>query len=217
MRIDRIVLLTTTLLASAGAAAAQGFSKDPMTVVQKFSFFEKPVFGPREAILTSFTAGFRLLTPPDAFPREWRQGMGAYGRNVGDHYARHAARATASFAAAALLHEDVRYHPARSTSFVGRFAYALGYTLVDRTDGGRLTPAISNFAGAMAGGFVGNAYMPDGFHDTTHAGQRALGIMGGMAIKNLAEEFGPDLARIARKLGIPTGGKIPVPEWWTSK
>jgi hypothetical protein len=34
-------------------------------------------------------------------------------------------------------------------------------------------PAISNFAGAKAAGFVGNSYLPSGFNDVTHAGQRA--------------------------------------------
>jgi hypothetical protein len=34
-------------------------------------------------------------------------------------------------------------------------------------------PAFSNFVGAKAAGFVGNAYLPSGFNNATHAGQRA--------------------------------------------
>ncbi len=217
MRLSSIFSFATVLSLCVGSAAAQGFSKPPLSVVEKFSFFERPVFGPRAALLTSVTAGIRLWNPPNAFPNEWRQGMPAYARNVGDHYARHAAQSTASFAASALLHEDPRYQPAKSTSFAGRLVHALGYSIVDRTDGGRATLAVSNFAGAAAGGFVGNAYMPDGFHDVTHGGQRALMIFGGMAARNLLEEFAPDIARGLRKLGIPTAGKVPIPEWWTSK
>jgi hypothetical protein len=217
MRIFTAAFSITTCLLCAGEGGAQDFSKDPLTVTEKFSFFEQPVFGPRAAALISLTAGLRMLNAPDRYPHEWRDGVGAYSRNVGDHYARHAAQNTASFVASAVLHENPRYVPATGTALLGRVAHAIGFTLIDRTDGGHSTLAVSNFAGAAAGGFVGNGYMPDGYNDVTHAGQRALGIMGGVAGRNLAAEFGPDIARMLRKLGISTTGKIPIPEWWTSK
>jgi hypothetical protein len=54
-------------------------------------------------------------------------------------------------------------------------------------------PAISNFAGSAAAGFVGNAYLPSGFRDVTHAGQRA-GIQFAFAAGgNLFQEFAPQI------------------------
>ena len=160
MRISSRFVSVGTLLFCLGTAGAQGFSKDPMTVTEKFTFFEQPVFGPRAALVTSISAGFRMFNPPDRYPSEWRQGLGAYGRNFGDHYARHAAQATASFAASALLHEDTRYVASRHKFVLARVAHAIGYTVIDRSDSGHRTLAVANFAGAMAGGFVGNSYMP---------------------------------------------------------
>jgi len=56
-------------------------------------------------------------------------------------------------------------------------------------------PAFSNFAGAAAGGFVGNAYLPAGFQDATHAGQRATLQFGMFAAGNLFREFAPQMPR----------------------
>jgi hypothetical protein len=50
-------------------------------------------------------------------------------------------------------------------------------------------PAQSNFVGAAAGGFVGNTYLPAGFSDVTHAGQRATTRFGFLAAGNLFREF----------------------------
>jgi hypothetical protein len=109
------------------------------------------------------------------------------------------------------LHDDPRYLRARPGSNAGeRVFHAISYTFVDRTDSGARTIAFSNFAGAAAGGFVGMAYLPDGFNDTTHAGQRALSEFMGLGVSNLAAEFMPELAPILRKIHIP---KI-LPVWW---
>ena len=153
-----------------GSASAQGFVRSPMSVGEKFSYFEERVFGPRALVMSSIGSGIRMLHPPSQYPPEWRTGTAAFGRYMGDRYARHAAEGTARFAASALLHEDPRYQRSASSAFFPRLAHALGCTFSDRTEGGRRTVAVSNFAGAAAGGFVGNAYLPDGFNDTRHAG-----------------------------------------------
>jgi hypothetical protein len=88
--------------------------------------------------------------------------------------------------------------------------HALAFTFVDKTDSGRNTIAFSNFAGAAAGGFVGQAYLPHGYNDLTHAEQRMTIQFMGIAIQNVAAEFQPQWGRIVRKLRIQ---KI-LPEWW---
>ena len=54
-------------------------------------------------------------------------------------------------------------------------------------------PAISNFVGAAAGGFVGNAYLPTGFDNVTHAGQRTTVRFGMFAAGNLFCGFAPQM------------------------
>ena len=76
--------------------------------------------------------------------------------------------------------------PRPGSNVGGRVFHAISYTFVDRTDSGARTIAFSNFAGAASGGFVGMAYLPDGFNDPTHAGQRALSEFMMIGIANLA-------------------------------
>jgi hypothetical protein len=185
----------------------------PMSVEEKFAYFEKPVFGPRTIVTTAFGAGRIMASPPSGYPHEWRAGAAAFGRNYGNMYARSAAMSFGRFSADALLHEDPRYSRSHSKSFFGRSAHALGFTLIDKTDGGHSTLAFGNFVGAAAAGFVGNAYLPDGWNNTTHAGQRSLATFGGFAAQNFVQEFSPEIGKTFRRLHIP---KLPLPPiWWT--
>lgn len=59
-------------------------------------------------------------------------------------------------------------------------------------------PALSNFVGATAAGFVGDAYLPSGCNDATHAGQRATLQFGVTAAGNLFREFAPQMPRPVR-------------------
>jgi hypothetical protein len=67
-----------------------------------------------------------------------------------------------------------------------------------------------NFTSAAAGGFVGMAYLPDGFSDVSHAGQRTGTEFLGITAANVFREFAPQWAPVVHKLHIP---KI-VPPWW---
>jgi hypothetical protein len=194
---------------------AQGFSRPPLSVGEKLTLLEEQVFGPRAAVITSFAAGIRTTREPSNYPQEWSDGPGAFARHFGDNYARHAAQNTARFAVSALLHEDPRYSPATSFSLLGRALHAVGYTFADRNDSGHRTIAVANFAGAASSGLVGDAYLPDGFRDTTHTGQRALVSLASMVGRNLAAEFAPEIARELRKFHLGHGGGIP--PWWTGK
>jgi hypothetical protein len=79
-----------------------------------------------------------------------------------------------------------------------------------KTDSGRNTIAFSNFAGALAGVFIGTAYLPHGYNDLTHAGQRIAFQFMSIAVQNVAAEFQPQWGPLVRKLRIR---KI-LPEWW---
>lgn len=150
----------------------------------------------------AFRAATRMAIPPGKgatkYPNEWRQGAEGFARNYGDSFATRVSTHTVQFVTGMITREDPRYRPSASHNFLARSSHALVFTFVDRSDFGRPLPALSNFAGAAAGGFVGNLYLPDGFRDATHAGQRATFQFGMLAAGNLFREFAPQMSAPVR-------------------
>jgi len=132
------------------------------------------------------------------YPAEWRQGAEAFGRNYGDAFAERASFHTARFLTGAIIGEDPRYIASGSHNVFARSVHAFAFSFVDRSDSGRPMPALSNFLGAAAAGFVGNAYLPTGFNNLTHAGQRATLRFGIFSAGNLFREFAPQMPRPMR-------------------
>jgi len=185
----------------------------PETVHQKFMDYAVITVGPRALFGPAFGAGIRMAKPNYSYPNDWHQGAAGYFRNYGNGLAEEASLHTARFATSALLHEDFRYVPSKSTHFLARTAHALAFTVVDRSDSGAPRLALSNFAGAAAAGYVGNLYLPPGFNDVTHADERMFSRLGGFAITNVTREFAPEIFHATQKLHLPFP-RIPVPEWW---
>jgi len=163
-----------------------------------FSYYlTETYFNPGFFTAPAFRASLRMAHPPGngltRYPDEWRQGAEGFGRNYGDAVATRVTTHTAQFLVATLTRESLHYAPSASHNFFTRSSHALAFTFVDRSHGGRCVPALSNFAGAAAGGFVGNAYLPAGFTDATHAGQRAEFQFGMLAAGNLFREFAPQI------------------------
>jgi hypothetical protein len=69
----------------------------------------------------------------------------------------------------------------------------LAFTFVDKSDSGHNQIAVSNFAGAAAGGFVGNFYLPPGFNNLSHGETRTAFAFGTFAGRNLLRECSPEL------------------------
>jgi len=179
----------------------------------KFKYFVEPAFGPRSFLTNGLTTGIRMANPPSHYPHEWRSGGEAFGRSYGDSFARTGAESIGRFSTSVLLHEDPRYQRSESTFVPARLGHALIFSFVDRTDGGHPTVAVSNFTGAAAAGFIGNAYLPAGFDNLTHAGQRSAVAFGGLAGQNVMQEFSPELSRFLKNIHLP---HIPLPPiWWT--
>jgi hypothetical protein len=152
----------------------------------------------------AFRASIRMANPPGKgatqYPSEWRQGVGGFGRNYGDAFAERVTYHTARFLTGVVTREDPCYKPSTSRNILARSLHAIGYSFIDRSDSGHRMPAISNFAGAMAVGFVGNSYLPSGFNDVTHAGQRATFRFGTLAAGNLFREFAPQMPKAVRSV-----------------
>jgi hypothetical protein len=177
---------------------------------EKFTIYTHQTFGPPAVIFPAFAAGMGMANPKTHYPREWKDGAGAFGRLYADSLATVTSERTARFFASVALHEDPRYVPSSSKNPLARTMHALAFTFIDKTDSGRNTIAFSNFAGAAAGGFVGRAYLPHGYNDLTHAEQRMAIQFMSIAIQNIAAEFQPQWGRVVRKLRIQ---KI-LTEWW---
>ncbi|HEY0795563.1 MAG TPA: hypothetical protein VGD64_07260 [Acidisarcina sp.] len=217
---------TSTIIDPSTIASAPSlFAKpDPTPLGQlglkgKLRYYVQAEFGPANFVLPAVGALYRMANPPtnyqtflgpagvpfriDVYPRAWKDGGGAFGRNYGDILASDFSEKTARFAVGAMLREEPRYFPSANRSFGARFVHAIGFTLIDKADSGHNRIAISNFAGAAAGGFVGDAYLPPGYRSLTHASQRAELILVGIAGENEAAEFRPEIRAILKKMHMP--------------
>ncbi len=176
----------------------------------KLHLYIHQAFGPQNFILPAFGAGFDMLNPPRRYPREWKDGGGAFERWYGELIATSASARAGQHLTQIALHEDPRYVPSASKNALVRISHGVAFTFVDKTDSGHNTFAFSNFAGAAAGGFVGMGILPDRYNDVTHAGRRALRGLGSVAIVNIITEFRPEWAPLFKKTHVPTL----LPEWW---
>jgi len=164
----------------------------------RFSYYiTETYWNPSALTAPAFHAGLLMANPPGkgatAYPAEWRQGAEGFARNFGDALASRVSTRTAQFFIGAITREDPHYTPSASRRFMVRSAHAIAFTFIDRSDSGGPMPAFSNFVGAGAGGFVGDLYLPNGFRDVTHVGQRATFRLGAFAAGNLFREFAPQI------------------------
>lgn len=195
----------TTVDGTEGTELAQGFnaSNGPLDFAEKAHYFARHTFS-AGAFAAPFLWSVPILAkPPAHYPKEWRQGAGALGRLYGDALAFQTAAQTGKFLAEASLHEDPRYSASSSRAAFARAIHAIAFTAFDRSDSGRRTFAVSNFVASAAAGFEGNAYLPNGYNDMSHAVNR-MGIeFGSLVITNLAEEFTPEFRRFGKRMHLP--------------
>ncbi len=209
----------TPMMAGGSAVYPSGMGPGPLlpqTFHDKFMAFAVATVGPRALAGPAFPAAIRMANPPDHYPREWRQGAGAFGRNYGDQIATVATLQTGRFVVGAALHEDFRYHPSTSTNPLLRTGHAIAYTFIDRSDDGHARPAVANFVGLAGGSYVGMSYLPAGFNDVTHADQTLVFQFSRLVGSNIGAEFAPDIFRFLAAHHLPRP-KIPIPEWWVSR
>jgi hypothetical protein len=178
-----------------------------LCVKGKFKYFISESFRPGIYPVAAVYTGYTMAFPPSAYPPEWRQGVGGFARNFGDFMASWASVQGGKFVVAAAIHEDPRYFPSRSKNFFARTLNAARFAVIDRGDNGSPRPAVANIAGAFAGGFVGNAYLPDNYNDVSHGLRRSGFALLGFVTSNLADEFHPEIRKIASKLHLPFIGK----------
>ena len=197
-------------LGAAGAVRQARSTSSAFTMKDKFHYYASETFlNPAAFTAPAFRAGLRMANPPTrgayTYPDDWRQGAEGFGKNLGDAFAERVSTHTARFIAGAITREDPRYFPSASHGVLARSLHAIGFTFVDRSDSGRLMPAISNFAGSAAGGAVGMAYLPPGFDNYSYGGRRAAINFGALAGGNLFREFAPQVPAPVRELFMLIG------------
>jgi hypothetical protein len=121
----------------------------------------------------------------------------------GDALALQTVQQTSRFLTGLALHEDLRYFAAAGRNPFRRSLHAITFAAFDRSDSGRTTVAVSNFLSSAAAGFVGNAYLPRGYNDSSHAVTRMEFQFGFIVVENLVEEFRPELRQLRRTLHLP--------------
>ena len=198
----------TRLSGEAGGTLPQAPLPQPqgrLTLGERFKLEARVSFGVSAVVFPAAEAGYTMVHPPRDFPKEWKDGPGAFGRNFGADLARHTAGGLTRFATAAVDGEDPRYYPSTSGRAVPRFVHAVLFTVSNRSNSGHRTFALSNFTGAAAAGFVGMPYEPAGFNNVTHATQRAGLELITFTGHNLVTEFSPEIYRGLRAMHAPEG------------
>jgi hypothetical protein len=178
-------------------------SSGPLNVKGKLRYFAVESFRPGIYPVAAFYDGLTMANPPKAYPPEWRQGFPGFARNYGDFMASWASVQGGKFVAAAMLHEDPRYFMSTNKNFFARTFNAVRYAVIDRSDSGHPRLAVANVAGALAGGFVGNSYLPDPYANASHGFSRSALALTGFVTSNLADEFHPEIHKLAKKFHLP--------------
>ena len=96
-----------------------------VTLGERFTLEARVTFGASAFILPAAEAGYDMAHPPGAYPREWKDGAGAFGRNYGAELARHTAGGLTRFVTAAVDGEDPRYSPSTHRRYAPRFMHAV--------------------------------------------------------------------------------------------
>jgi len=194
---------TSAAIADQSSTVGDPASSSPLNVKGKLRYFAIETFRPGIYPVAAFYDGLTMANPPKAYPPEWRQGFPAFARNYGDFMASWAAVQGGKFVAASMLHEDPRYFTSTNRNFLARVANAVRYVVIDRSDSGHPRLAVANMGGALAGGFVGNAYLPDPYANVSHGFRRSAFALTGFVTSNLADEFHPEIHKFAKKLHLP--------------
>jgi len=139
-------------------------------------------------------------------------GPAGYFKRVGANYADNVDGALIGNALLPqLLHQDPRYFRLGHGTFIHRFLYAAGSTIICHGDNGKNQPNVSNVLGNFISGAISNAYYPatergvgltlDNGLDVT-----LFGALGGQIL-----EFGPDISRLVHRHKSPAPASTHLP------
>ena len=171
----------------------------PMTGGERLNFLARSaVFSPLVPVRAIFTGAFDQLSNE---PEAWGQGWDAYGRRVGNRWARNGVRNGIESASAAVLGFEQRYIQCDCDGAVRRARHALAMNFVTYDRRGRWVPNVPRVGSTIASEFIGRSWLPP---ETRSAGKTftelGLQILTGSLV-NVWKEFSPSyLRRLKKKL-----------------
>jgi hypothetical protein len=128
-------------------------------------------------------------------PKEWGDGMAAYGRRVASTEAGGVIHGVLAFGLDTTLHQDPRYYHSTRKGLFRRMGHAARETVLTHTDSGPETFSTWRFGSAYGEAFISNLWYPDRL-DTARLGYIQGSLrMGFDMVTNLATEFWPDIKR----------------------
>ena len=168
----------------------------PFTIHQRFSLFTSKTLTRVQPYASSVvsSAFTQMFSPSDV----WGQGSDRFTNHLVASFTQRLVRNGLQGAAAAALHEDLRYKPSHSDNLWKRASHALVSTVVLETSrGGDL--AFANIVSAFGSGIILSTYHP-GRDDLNHPGTWSLAGWNfvGFAQSNLWNEFKPDIKHLVR-------------------
>ena len=167
----------------------------PLTGHDRFKLFASKTLTRVQPYAGSImSSAFQLISPTDV----WGHGVDGFTDHLEASFTQRVVTYGLQSAAAAALHEDVRYKPSLSSNVWKRTAHALLGTVVLETPRGD-DIAFANIAAAVGSGFVINATHP-GRDISNRPGAwnfAALDLLG-FAQGNLWTEFKPDIKHLVR-------------------
>jgi hypothetical protein len=180
------------LLCAAAIRAQTPDVEAPLSVADKWNFFEKETFNPLTVAAGAFNGGVSQALNSD--PRYGQDGV-AYAQRFGASVADIATQNFfGDFLMASALHEDPRYiRRGPEQGFWERAGYAMSRAVIIRRDSGGDAFNWSNLTGtAMSVGFS-NLYYPRGSRNTGSMAIHFATSFGGAGLANLPTEFWPDV------------------------
>ena len=168
----------------------------PFTGRQRFNLFTTKTLTRLQPYATSVvsSATSQLFNPSDV----WGQGTDRFTNHLVASFTQRLVTYGVQGAAAAALHQDLRYKPSQSRNVWRRTGHALVSTLVLETPHGN-DIAFANIVAAVGSGIIIHTYHP-GREDFAQPGtwnQAGLNLWG-FAQSNLWNEFKPDLKHLIR-------------------
>jgi hypothetical protein len=162
----------------------------PQSNSQRLHLYLLSLVGPLTLVTEAGAAG---LSHAIASPRQWGDGMSAYGLRFGNDLAYNAVRQSITFSAAVLLREDDRYFLSEDSGAWRRTRHAIAGVFTAHKANGRTVFAISSLLGIAGASGISRAWSPDNWQ-TPSATARSFGIsVAGAAGLNIVREFLPDL------------------------
>ena len=167
--------------------SSYNWNAPPMGSRQKFHLAVRSVTDPVAFLGAGVLAG--IEQSHNTFPG-YGQGFQGYAKRFGATYANDASgRILSSAVFPALFHQDPRYFYKGSGSIFSRGLYAVGGTVITRSDNGRSEPNYSHILGCFTAAALSNLYYPSDSRGASLVLVNGFVSLAGHAGNNLLREF----------------------------